>query len=150
MVSKLTYSDINCINPIELVDMDGGNAHLVIGYYFPTDENMFSFPVYAKYCMISHAITPFRLSLSHEGRRYSWVIRDGHGKVIARMKFPNMSRPSLCLPEDIPPSLSWELLSTGILRQFKRKVPAHFVSLAPSNQVVDKEKVSYFSISLMM
>ena len=112
-------------NVVEMVNMYGGNAHLVNGYYVPTEEFIFSFPIYAKYCVHDRTLTSTKLSLFKQGRRYFWVVRDGNDRIIARLKYSSPTRTTLCLPEHIPPGLTWELLSTGFLGLFKKKQHAY-------------------------
>lgn len=110
-------------NVVEMAGMHGGNAHLVNGYYVPTSARQFSFPIFYKYCERSNCVTSTKLCLFHHKRRYLWVIRDGDDKIIARLKYSNET---LTLPEHIPQSLTWELLSTGFFGNFKKKETAHF------------------------
>lgn len=111
-------------NVIHLVGMTGGNASLVNGYYTPRPTREFSFPTYAKYCEHTNGPTATILSLHYQSRRYYWVIRNEHSKILARVAYP--ADLPLSLPEHVPRSQSWELLSTGFFGNFKKKPSAYF------------------------
>jgi len=115
-----------------MVGMSGGNADLVNGFYIPTSARLFSFPIYTKYCERSNGMTATKLCLCYQSRRYYWVVRDSADNIIAKVKYPPMSQAVLCLPEHIPDTLSWELLSTGFFGIFKKK-PAACVRLCDNN-----------------
>mmetsp|Transcript_27403 Transcript_27403/g.51211 ORF Transcript_27403/g.51211 Transcript_27403/m.51211 type:complete len:342 (-) Transcript_27403:810-1835(-) len=108
-------------NVVEISGMEGGNSALVNGYYIPSSARQFSFPVYTKFCQRSNSLTSTKLCILYQKRRYYWVVRDEEFRVLARVKYPPNSQSSLTLPEHVPKSLCWELLSTGFFANFKKK-----------------------------
>jgi hypothetical protein len=124
-------------NVVQMHGMEGGNASLANGYYIPSSARQFSFPVYTKYCQRSNTLTTTKLCLLYQNRCYIWVIRDGDERVIARVKYPPSSPPALSLPEHVPASQRWELLSTGFFSKFKKK-PAARVTACDDNVLLQQ------------
>jgi hypothetical protein len=132
-----TNSGPHFANVVQMVNMSGGNADSVNGYYIPTSARLFSFPIYTKYCERSNRMTATKLCLFYEKRRYYWVVRDSDDKIIARVKYPPFSQSSLSLPEHIPDTLTWELLSTGFFGNFKKKYTAR-VQMCSDNALLQQ------------
>lgn len=116
-------------NVVQISGMRGGNAEFVNGFYIPTSARLFSFPVYTKYCPRANNVTTTKLCLFSEKNRYFWVVRDGTDRIIARVACRSLSpTSSLCLPEHVPSSQPWELLSTGFFAMFKKKPATRVVA----------------------
>lgn len=124
-------------NVVQMVGMVGGNADRVNGFYIPTSARLFSFPIYTKYDERSNCMTSTKLCLFYQCRRYYWVVRDSTDTVIAKVKYPPLSQAALSLPEHIPDTLSWELLSTGFFGHFKKK-PGACVRTCNDNTILQQ------------
>ena len=108
-------------NVVLLSGFEGGNADLVNGYYIPSSARLFSFPIYTKFCQRTNSLTDTKLSLMYSKRRYSWIVRDSEERILGRVKYPPNSQASLSLPEHVPSTQCWELLSTGFFTKYKKK-----------------------------